>query len=310
MIGSLTVNDGGLFTTIQDGGRSGYRKYGIPVSGAMDTHSWKLANWLAGNPLDTPILEMTLKGGVYEFNSQAVIAIAGAEMKPEINGEKAPMYKTIQVQHGDKLQLGYCRKGCRSYLAIQGKWEIDKMMGSYSTYTPGVFGGLKGRVFKKGDRLQWQSAKFKGDREIDRKLIPHFASSNTLRVIKGPEFDWMNPQEQKQFLGMTYMVSAESNRMGIRLKGEEKLEVSSRQMSSSATLPGVVQLPQSGHPVILGKDGQTVGGYPRIAKVVEADMWRVGQLPPSSYVGFKLIDIEEAKALKEYQQALYRENLK
>ncbi|MEP1151324.1 MAG: biotin-dependent carboxyltransferase family protein [Balneola sp.] len=283
----LKVIDGGLFSTIQDSGREGYRKFGVPISGAMDMQSFKNANKLVGNKEDDPVIEFTLKGGVYKFNSDAVIAITGALMNPNLNDNKVEMNSSIQVRKGDILKIGFAEKGCRAYLAIQGEWELDEEMGSYSTYEFGKFGGLDGSKLKAGDEISWKNTDtdfFK--RTLPKDEIPYYSSKLTVEFITGPEWEWLTVENQEEFLNTSFKVSSKSNRMGIRLETEEPILTQKAGMRSSGVIPGVIQLPPNGSPIILMKDGQTVGGYPRIGTIPEIYLDRIAQLPPNGTVRF------------------------
>ncbi|HET8864482.1 MAG TPA: biotin-dependent carboxyltransferase family protein, partial [Gracilimonas sp.] len=217
MKGSLEVLDGGLQTTVQDAGRVGYRKYGVPVSGVMDVHAYQLANWLVGNKSVAPVLELTLKGGTFKFHSDAKIGISGGHAEVLINEKPAPSNKTIKVYKDDLLNIGKVRSGCRVYLAIAGEWSIAKVMGSYSTCLIAKFGGFEGRALRKGDRLTWNSSKKSVEiRTIPKELIPHYAIRQTIHIIKGPEWNWLDEAQQAEFLAADFSLSSESNRMGIR----------------------------------------------------------------------------------------------
>lgn len=287
---SLEVLEGGLFTTIQDAGRSGYRKYGVPLSGVMDERAFKLANWLVGNEEAAPVLEMTLKGGSYQFNNQAIIALTGAEMSPKLDGREIPMNSSFQIEAGEVLSFGYAERGCRCYLAIRGELDIEKVLGSYSTFTTGNFGGINGEKLKHGDTLSWteRSGEFVTKKTPEHQ-IPYYSSKITFEVNESREWGWLPSSANEQFLNTAFEVSAKSNRMGIRLNGE-KIQVKNKQMKSSPVLPGIIQLPENGQPIILMRDGQAVGGYPRIAKIPDADLWRAGQLKPGDIVRFKMKD--------------------
>lgn len=288
-MGRLEVIDGGLFTTIQDFGRRGFRAYGIPTSGAVDIRSYKLANWLVGNMEGSPVLELTLKGGRYKFKTGAVIAITGALMRPKINGKDVNMNCSLKVQEGDELGFDFVSRGCRTYLAIQGALEIQKVMGSFSTYTLGKFGGLDGKALTKGDTLKWKSLRKKADRkEARRDQLPYFSSKVCVRVSKNLEWDWLKDSAKKNLVQSTFRVGSKSNRMGIRLEGNS-IEIEKKQMISSPVIPGIIQLPPNGQPIILMQDGQTIGGYPRVAKVVDEDLWRLGQIKTGDQIQFKLI---------------------
>jgi len=287
-VGSLTVLDRGLFTTIQDKGRVGYRKFGIPVSGVMDEVSFLSANKLVGNPENTPVLECTLKGGKYRFESNTVITITGALMSPKINGSTVEMNTSIKVEQGDVLELGFAQKGCRAYVAIKGNWDIETVLGSYSTYTRASFGGFEGRALRKGDEIRWQDSEsdFRAQ-SLPKGEIPYFSSKISVDFIPGPEWDWLNKKEQEIFLSSSFVVDSKSNRMGIRLSSDVQLSTEKQEMSSSGVIPGIIQLPPSGDPIILMNDAQTVGGYPRIGKVLDRYLDRLAQIPPNGIVRFK-----------------------
>lgn len=280
----LEVIEGGMFTTVQDSGRPGYRKYGVPVSGAMDGLSYRRANQLVGNPEHYPVLELTLKGGEYRFGEAAIIALTGAAMPLFLNGQKVHPNKAIEVRGGDVLKVGYAAEGCRAYLSVQGKLEIHPVMGSYSTYPTGKFGGYEGRSLKAGDVLRWMAEKRV---EYERVLKPVVLQDiHRVQVVPGPEWDWLSEETQECFLSLEFIVSSQSNRMGICLE-RTPLEIGRRQMKSSPVLPGIIQLPPGGEPIILMQDGQTVGGYPRIAKVLDNELWKVAQLKPGDQLRFK-----------------------
>lgn len=288
-MGALKVIDPGLFTTVQDSGRFGYRKFGVPTSGAMDMKAYNFANWLVGNKEGEAVLECTVKGGMYKFESNAVIALTGAQMQPKVNDSEVSMNQTLSVNKGDVLELGFSKRGCRVYIAIRGKLDIKKILGSYSTYTIGMFGGLEGRVLRKNDVLGWESSADEiHPRKVPLEELPYYSSKISLNAQRGLEWDWLAIGEQEKFLRCEFKVSSQSNRMGIRLQGDP-LEKPKEEMISSPVIPGIIQLPPNGLPIILARDGQTIGGYPRIAKVTDAELWRLGQLKPSDRISFKLI---------------------
>lgn len=306
MKGELEVLSGGLLTTVQDHGRHGYRKFGVPVSGVMDEHSYKLANWLVGNPQHAPVLELTLMGGTFEFHSDAVVGISGAEAEISVNDNPAASNKSIKIKKGDILDIGRVTSGCRLYLAIAGEWDIEKIMGSYSTCLSAKFGGMQGRALNKGDRLIWKSDQDKTvERTVPKKLLPHYSSSQKIRIIEGPEWNWLTEKEQTTFLASHYSISSESNRMGIRLKNSLVLQQGRPdEMASSPVVPGIIQLPSNGSPIILMNDAQSVGGYPRIAKVIDADLWRLGQVWTWNEINFSLIGRKDAHELFDYYRTL------
>ena len=291
-MGSLKVLNAGLFSTIQDKGRIGFRKYGVPVSGAMDEKAYELSNWLVGNASDAPVLELTMSGGSYQFESEASIAITGSNMSPEINATPVPINKTLVVEGGDILSFKFSDRGCRTYLAIRGIMEIDLIMNSYSTYTVGGFGGFHGKTLKKGQVLIWKELQGKVETyEVEKTEIPYYSSKITVKVMPAPEWDWLSEKDKQVVLSQKFSVDSSSNRMGIRLTGN-KVNTPDIQMTSSPVMPGIIQLPKSGEPIILMADGQTIGGYPRILKVLNNELWRLGQVKPGDTVSFVLTSIE------------------
>ncbi len=289
MVNKLTVLDGGLFTTIQDKGRIGFRKYGVPASGVIDIRSYTLANKLVGNSNENPVLECTLKGGKFRFENRSLFSITGATMRVSLNGKEISINRSIIAESGDELELGFAKRGCRSYLAIRGNLILDQLMGSYSTYTIGRFGGFNGRTLKEGDIITWNSLdnEFK-TQEAKKEEIPYFSSKLSVRIMIGPEWDWLDQAVKDAFLHAQFEVSSQSNRMGVKLSGET-VNAPVQQMISSPVIPGIVQLPPNGQPIILMADGQTIGGYPRIAKVLDEDLWRLGQVKAKDKVKFELV---------------------
>ena len=287
-MGKLSVVDGGIFTTIQDAGRHGFRKYGVPTSGAMDIKAFQLANTLVGNPQNLPALECTLKGGCYRFETSATVALTGADMQATLNGETVELEKAFSVNPQDILLLDYAKKGCRAYIGIRGLFDIEKIMDSYSTYVVGGFGGFDGRTLKAGDELNWLNLNVEANARspLNRKKLDYPNKVN-VQVSTAPEWNWLDDDSKSFFLNEVFSISSQSNRMGIRLAGKS-LHIPQKHMLSSAVIPGIIQLPSSGHPIVLMNDGQTIGGYPRIAKVLDKDLWKLAQLKPRDEVTFEL----------------------
>lgn len=310
MKGELEVLSGGLITTVQDHGRHGYRKYGVPVSGVMDDHSCRLVNWLVGNSQHSPVIELTLVGGMFKFHSDAVVGISGAEVEVRVDKKSVALNKTIRIKKSEILEIGRITAGCRVYLAIAGDWDIEQVMGSYSTCLAAKFGGFQGRPLKKGDRIRWQCDQQKAvERMVPKKLLPYFSTRQTIRIIGGPEWDVMSKKQKTVFLETDFSISSQSNRMGIRLEGTFTKLKSREEMVSSPVVPGIVQLPSSGLPIILMKDAQSVGGYPRIAKVIDADLWRLGQIWTNNTIRFEHVSLKKAQELsKNYDELMSKLN--
>jgi antagonist of KipI len=289
-MGKLEVIKAGLSTTIQDAGRFGFRALGVPISGAMDRKSFFQANQLVGNAEDAAVLESTLGGDSYRFLEDAHIAITGAEAKAEVDGRAVSLYKLIEISKGSVLTVPFPTKGCRSYVAIRGIFSIPKIMNSYSSYVLGKLGGFNGRALQKGDVLEWSKLEFEAPKKGDlTDFRPYFSSKIHLPIFRGTEWNWMSESEQNHFLRTEFSVQSDSNRMGIRLQGGS-LDSPNKSLKSSAVMPGIIQLPPGGSPIILAQDAQTIGGYPRVAVIPKAVLWRLGQLRPGDQISFTMQD--------------------
>jgi antagonist of KipI len=305
--GKCQIIESGFHDSIQDIGRIGFRQDGIPQSGAMDFWAYQWANWLVGNDLNTPVIEMTFKGGSFLFSENAYIACTGANMNIKIDGQSIPNNKSIFIKKGSTLKSNYAIEGVRTYLAIQGIYNIDKAFGSSSTYTYGEFGGNDGQLLRKGDSIDFKSINLSEktiqNREIPSYILPHY-NNNIIRVVKSAEWDWL--KKPVEWLKLPYKVTAESNRMGIRLSGKKIQSINEQEMRSSGTNIGTIQLLPSGQLIVLMQDGQTTGGYPRIANVIRADLGRLAQFPPNSIILFRLVIVAQAQRIFEHKMAIFR----
>ena len=301
----IKIIDPGFSSTIQDNGRTGYREYGLPCAGAMDKYSFYLANWLVRNQINEAVIETTFHGLEIEFLSQGLFAITGANTNPILNGGRIELWETYKTNKGDLLKLSRTETGTRSYLSFGGGFRIDHELGSLSTYLPGQLGGYRGRELRKGDILPLYPSfpRISRRRIVETSIIPEIKSSITLKVLKGVDYDRFHQKNLDKFFAMEYSVTNDSNRMGIRLKGEAELESSGGDLISYAIHPGTIQLPPEGNPIIMGSDCQTVGGYPQIVNIISSDLHQIGQLMPGHNVRFELIESNEAyNLLKSYDE--------
>ncbi len=297
----------GFFTTVQDLGRQGFLKYGVPVSGAMDEFSLQLANMLVGNNINDACLEITVLGPELEALSDTQIAITGGDISPTINGQEAEMWHTLGIKKGDLVSFGRLRNGCRSYFSVRGGINVPVVLGSRSTYGRCQIGGVQGRQLKSEDVLEG----FESVKPLDFKfflpdnLIPHFQSEVHVNVVLGPQLDSFTEKGVETFLSSPYMISLEADRMGYRLEGPIIELKALGDVISDAVLPGAVQVPSNGKPIITMKDAQTTGGYAKIAAVVTADLYVLGQAKPNDTVHFHEVSLSEAHTrLREYTERL------
>jgi len=289
----------GMYTTIQDLGRYKYQKSGMPVAGAMDSFSLRVANMLAGNKDDEACIEITLLGPELQFDSEALISVTGGNLEPKINGKDMDMWSGVKVFGGDVLTFGAIKSGCRSYIAAKGGIDVPYIMGSKSTYVRGKIGGLEGRALKAGDEIKVglpQNA-HPSIVKLPEELIPSYNGEVTVRVVMGPQDEYFTKEGLDTFLGSQYEVTNEADRMGYRLAGPKINHKSGADIISDGITMGSVQVPGHGAPIIMMADRQTTGGYTKIATAITPDINFVGQLKPKDMIRFKAISIKEAHAL-------------
>ena len=283
----------GIHTSIQDLGRPGFRHQGVPDSGALDAHAHIQANITIGNSIHSPTLEITGPGLSLEMLNYAKIAIAGADLGASLNGVPMKKMEIIHVGKNDVLTFGQRSDGYRSYLAIQGGWEGQKKLGSYSTHPGTRWGGFEGRVLEKDDLLSCNKTFTKRKFATD-PLDIHFSQSDPIRIFPTQETSLIDPQVLIQH---RWSISPQSNRTGFGLEGPLIHLKVHEEMISAPVDVGTVQLPPSGKPIILMNDGASIGGYPRIAQVCQADLPLLAQKHPLESFHFEWISLEEATRL-------------
>ncbi|NLE77440.1 MAG: biotin-dependent carboxyltransferase [Chloroflexi bacterium] len=296
---ALEVRRPGLLTTVQDMGRYGYQKYGVPVAGAMDPFALQAANALVGNPLGAAALEITLVGPTLRAQEACTIAVAGGDLTPLLDGQPVPMWKAVAVPKGGAITFGGRRSGFRAYLAVAGGLAVPLVLGSRSTFLRGGFGGLEGRALKAGDRLPVgpTRAPVDGGRAMPVGDRPPYGDDVTVRVVLGPQDSYFTHEGLDRFLGSVYMVSPASDRMGYRLQGPEVTHRERTQIISDGLPLGAVQVPPDRQPIVMMADHQTTGGYPKIGTVIAADIPLLAQcMPGLSQVCFAAVTLAEAQA--------------
>ena len=293
----------GFFTTVQDRGRYGYAHLGVSPSGAADALSFRIANLLVGNDENAPALEMTLVGATLEFEENAVVAITGAECECQSGPDRMPLNAAFELHAGAVLQCGSMVVGARCYLAVQGGFDVPLVMGSASTLTAAHLGGFQGRRLQRGDVLPIRPRRGSKVRSLRSAALDAKHLDGALRVTQGAQQDWFAPEAFEKLLSSTYVVSEQSDRTGLRLKGAAVRPREQAELLTDGIPLGAIQVPPDGQPIILFVDQQTTGGYPKIANVIAADMHRVGQLRPRDQVRFAELTIAEAvRMLREQEQ--------
>lgn len=302
MTAVATIIKPGLLTTVQDAGRPGARHLGVPRSGAADILSYALANAAVGNCWDAPALECTLLGPTFEFSASAGFALGGANMEAKLNDAPIPHYQLVNANRGDQLTLGRASIGARCYIAIAGGVVGQNFLGSAGTYLPASLGGIEGRALCDGDVIETQG-KENTPVDIPSYLRPRLGHDWILRATPGPETKLLEPNALARFYSHGFIADKRGNRMGVRLTADPIRLEATPPMKSSPVFPGTVQCPPDGAPFLLLADAQTVGGYPRIAQVIEADLPHAGQIRPGDNVWFHRVTPEEARDLNAQKSA-------
>lgn len=298
MAPALSVLRPGLLTTVQDLGRWGHQAAGVPVSGAMDTYSLRLANGLVGNPDTAAALEVTLLGPTLRAETPLVVAVAGAIFDLELDDRPAPHGAPIAMPAGSVLRFLERRAGARAYLAVTGGIDTPVVLGSRATHLVSRMGGLGGRALVAGDHLSVATRPTGPVRRATRAPLPLAEAPGTrrLRVLLGPQDEWFTVSSIDALLGEAFSVSSKSDRMGFRLDGPALTTQRPGELLSEPVPFGAIQVPPGGAPILLMADRQTAGGYPKIATVITADLPLAGQLAPGESVRFAACTRAEARS--------------
>lgn len=305
------VLDGGLQTTVQDGGRKGLLALGVPHSGALDVLSFRLSNRIAGNEANLATLELRSPGPVLRFEGRAArIALAGtaAALRIERKGsvQEWPAWRAVDLYDGDIVSIAPFADTSVAYLAVSGGFDLPEQLGSRSTFLRGGFGGFDGKPLSAGSVLNLMQNTLP-DAPCQTLLRPPvFAPAPVLRALPGPQADYFTEDALAAFFGKPFTVSRDLDRMGMRLEGGELKHAKGADIVSDATVPGAVQVPGSGKPILLLNDCQTTGGYPKIAVVITADLFRAGRLLPGSEMRFRKVTMTEAEEARAEEEHAYR----
>ena len=311
----LKVLRAGILSTLQDLGRWGSQRYGVPVAGVMDEYSHRLANILVGNDDNEATVEMTLVGPGFTLTTDHLIAVCGGDFEARVNGEVLPKARPVLVSAGSALDFGACRRGCRAYLAVAGGFPVEPVLGSRSTFLHGGFGGWQGRALRRGDLLPARAPDSRLFPALGARLRAHRGSmaypawSATERVevlgpgpfdirfIPGRDWELFPVEARERFSSAEYRIGSNSDRQGYRLMGPGLVPARHAEMISAGVTFGTIQVPADGEPIILMASRQTTGGYPRLGEVASDDLPLLAQLAPGAAVRFRPIDLARAQRL-------------
>lgn len=301
----LLVQDAGPLTTIQDLGRPGYLRVGIPASGPMDREAFVFANRLIANPDTAAGLECTLIGPRVEFTDERLIAITGADMAPLLNGAPAPTWEGLPVRAGDVLRLGPARSGVRAYVAVAGGIATPPVLGSRATYVRGRLGGVEGRALRRGDRVPLGPPTLARPRRVPPERAPAYGGEPEVAVVLGPQDDRFTARGIAALFEAPYEMSPQNDRMGARLRGPFIEHTRGHDIISDGVALGGIQVVGDGQPIVLLADRQSTGGYTKIGTVCSFDIGRIAQTRPGGRIRFRRVTVAEAHAmLRQSRRAL------
>lgn len=296
----LRVLSGGVLTTVQDLGRTQVQRYGVPVGGAMDRFALAIANRLVGNPPAAAALEITSGGALFEAVQPTMIALTGAALGATLDGAPLWPWTATPVLRGAQIALPGRREGwgARACLALAGGVAVPPLLGSRSTYLPSGFGGMEGRPLQRDDLI---AAGPPAPDYTDQagsywpaSMRPPYGPNPVLRFLPGPHLDCFPPDGLADLAAAPFRLSSDANRMGYRLEGAVLRYARPCSLPSLGALPGAVQVPPDGRPILLMADAQTVGGYPIIGVVIETDLPLAAQLLPGDTLRFAPVTREAA----------------
>jgi biotin-dependent carboxylase-like uncharacterized protein len=276
----VDVKSAGLLTTIQDLGRFGYRKFGVPLSGAMDLFSANAANALLNNDAQCAVLEATIIGPALTFKQATFVVVTGATCDLTINQKRASLNRVIKINSGDTLSVGKITKGVRTYIAVAGGWQSPIILNSRSNYA----GITQNKMIRSGDKLDILTVI---ENIINRTSVKFNISqidSKKIHVSKGPEYNLLDRNSRQNLISKTFKVSPQSNRMAYKM--EHGFKLNADEIVTSSVQPGTVQMTPAGELIVLMRDCQTTGGYARVLQLTESSINQLSQKPAGSRLGF------------------------
>ena len=288
----------GINTTIQDSGRNHMYHEGIAVSGAIDQRNYRLSNKLVNNNLNEAAIEFAYQGPLLRLkNNKINFSITGDVIfkiiRKNLKIEDGVCYKNYILEEDDQLDIISTKNTAYGYLSVNGGFKIAKIWNSYSINTKANIGPNKGKKYSIDDKIFIKYSNLQKIKQMQLNYIE--LSDNTIRVIKGTNFDYFSSDAQKKFFNQKFLVTKNTDRMGIRLSGYKLENIVNTNIKSEGLVRGVIQVPADGDPIIMLSDHGTIGGYPKIGVVISADLDRVGQLTPGSTIHFKEVSLEEAQ---------------
>ncbi len=294
---SLHITNPGFLSLIQDFGREGFQHIGVTTGGPLDEHAFLWANHLLDNDINAAQIEISVGMFAAEFTQACTIALTGADMAATLNGQAIKPWRTYNLNPGDRLNMATATTGMRAYLAVKGGFEVTPQLQSCATVMRERIGGLdqQGSKLQAQDQIGFQPGTATLTRRVPQQFIPDYSADLELGVIPGYQYDSFSLAQINRFFSEPYRISTEIDRMGYRLSGAA-VNSSLDGIISEGISYGAIQIPKDGQPIVLLKDRQTIGGYPKIGCVTSLDAARLSQRGPGTQVRFKPVSVEQATA--------------
>ncbi len=297
----------GIYTSIQDLKRTGFRKYGVPKSGPMDEYSHILTNWLLDKEIISELLEITYYGPKIKINFDTKIALFGSKCDVILNNNKIETGKSISVKSGDILDIKKCIDANRVYLGFSADMKLKNTFNSKSTYDKIQIGGLHGKKLLKNDKIEFINIRDNKSKKIPSSFVRSNNQNIIIRVIKGMHYykvDNFNNENK-----INFKISPNSDRMGLRLINYKIKLNDYSEIESTVVTKGSIQIPKDGNPIILMSDSQSSGGYPVFGNVCKVDISKLSQVQPNQKIKFKFISLKESNKLIEYEKRKFMSKL-
>jgi biotin-dependent carboxylase-like uncharacterized protein len=294
---TLQIQNAGTLSLLQDLGRHGFQNIGVTPGGPMDAYAFHWANRLLDNSPTASQIEITMGPFQATFMESTSFSLCGAKVVAKLNGKTIACWQSWQAESGDVLEIGYPIKGLRTYLAVKDGFKVATTLGSVSTVVRDQFGGLnkQGDKLSSGDLLPYDGIVQTYQRKVPKQFIPLFSKVLQIGVLPTYQFHKFSSQARDTFFTQLYTVTPQIDRMGYRLSGPA-VNVKSQSFVSEGIALGAIQIPANGQPIVLMRDRQTIGGYPKMGCVCQRDLALLTQATPGTKIQFFIQDIYEAEA--------------
>ncbi|MDX1266539.1 MAG: biotin-dependent carboxyltransferase family protein [Oceanisphaera sp.] len=304
---TLRILTPGPLSLVQDLGRHGHQHIGVSPGGPMDEHAFLWANRLLDNPLNAPQIEIAMGQFSCEFHADTCIALTGADMNATLNGQAVAVWQSLHIRAGDQLSLSGARHGIRTYLAVKDGFKVTGILNSSATVMRDGLGGAdrQGGKLAAQDLLGYNVTSLILTRQVPRQFIPEYSQNISLNIIPGYQYDRFDKTERERFFSSEYTVTPQIDRMGYRLSGAA-IRCQTSSLISEGIALGAIQIPADGQPIILMRDRQTIGGYPKIGCVTARDLSTLAQCQPGAKIRFIEKDLYQAEAERVISQHFFR----